>query len=384
MVIKAVIGANYGDEGKGLMTDYLCHEALKAGSCLNVLTNGGAQRGHTVVTPDGKRHVFHHFGSGTFAGADTYIPEQFVVNPMAFMEEYKELDREPSVFIDSSALMTTPYDMIYNTFKMKQDGLHNSCGYGVYYTKMRHRDTIVNSTVQDFIDANTTEEQVKRLENIRSYYEHRMAKEKIDLTEKWKEIFYSDNLIYNFIYDFESMMDVSSIICPLHSFEAVQFFKKYDTIIFENAQGLLLDKDLDPKFGTSSNTGLKAVYKVLGSYKYSVEPVYVSRTYLTRHGDGELPNECEMKFADLTNVHNEFQGDLRYAPINFDDLYERIEKDSATLGLCPKVALTHCDELAPHDESAFLFFESKKDNELNLCYTSFGPTKNDVFTVEVK
>lgn len=382
MVIKAVIGANYGDEGKGLMTDYLCHEALKAGSCLNVLTNGGAQRGHTVVTPDGKRHVFHHFGSGTFAGADTYIPNQFVVNPMAFMEEYKELDIvPPSVFIDSLALMTTPYDMIYNTFKMKQDGLHNSCGYGVYHTKMRYHDTIVNSTVQDFINANTTEERVKRLENIRSYYAYHMEKEKIELTEKWKEIFYSDNLIYNFIYDFESMMDVSRV----YPFMTYQFFEKYDTIIFENAQGLLLDKDLDPKFGTSSNTGLKAVYDVLGR-EHSVEPVYVSRTYLTRHGDGELPGECEMKFADLTNVHNEFQGDLRYAPINFDDLYERIEKDSATLGLGlrPKVALTHCDELEPHDESAFLFFESKKDNELNLCYTSFGPTKNDVFTVEVK
>lgn len=376
MVIKAVIGANYGDEGKGLMTDYLCCEALKAGSCLNVLTNGGAQRGHTVVTPDGKRHVFHHFGSGTFAGADTYIPEQFVVNPMAFMEEYKELDIvPPSVFIDSLALMTTPYDMIYNTFKMKQDGLHNSCGYGVYHTKMRHYHMIGNSTIQGFINANTTEERVKRLEDIRSYYANRMEKEKIELTEKWKEIFYSDKLIYNFIYDFESMMDVSSV----YPFDAYQFFEeKYDTIIFENAQGLLLDKDRDPKFGTSSNTGLKAVYDMLG-HKHSVEPVYVSRTYLTRHGDGELPGECEMKFADLTNVHNEFQGDLRYAPIDFESLYERIEKDSASLGLGlrPKVALTHCDESSP--------FEKQKDNGLNfriLCYASLGPTRNDV--VEVK
>ena len=371
MVIKAVIGANYGDEGKGLMTDFLCCEALKAGSCLNVLTNGGAQRGHTVVTPDGKRHVFHHFGSGTFAGADTYIPEQFVVNPMAFMEEYKELDSGPSVFIDSSALMTTPYDMIYNTFKMKQDGLHNSCGYGVYHTKMRHRDMIGNSTVQDFIYAKTIEGRVKYLENVRSYYEYRMTKEKIDLTEKWKEIFYSDNLIYNFIGDFECMMCVSN----LYPFEADQFFEKYDTIIFENAQGLLLDKNLDPKFGTSSNTGLKAVYKVLGSYKYSVEPVYVSRTYLTRHGDGELPRECEMKFTDLTNVHNEFQGDLRYAPINFESLYERIKKDSENLYSHPKIALTHCDEVAPYEKM-------QKDNRLRLlCYTSFGPTRNNVVEV---
>ena len=64
--VKVVIGANFGDEGKGLMTDYFCAEAIKKNeSCIVALCNGGAQRGHTVVTPDGTRHVFHHFGSGT-------------------------------------------------------------------------------------------------------------------------------------------------------------------------------------------------------------------------------------------------------------------------------------------------------------------------------
>ena len=77
--VKVVIGSNFGDEGKGLMTDYFCAEAKKRNeSCIVVLSNGGAQRGHTVVTPDGIRHVFHHFGSGTFAEAPTYFSEQYV------------------------------------------------------------------------------------------------------------------------------------------------------------------------------------------------------------------------------------------------------------------------------------------------------------------
>lgn len=59
--VKVVIGSNFGDEGKGLMTDYFCAEASKRNeSCIVALCNGGAQRGHTVVTPDGIRHVFHH------------------------------------------------------------------------------------------------------------------------------------------------------------------------------------------------------------------------------------------------------------------------------------------------------------------------------------
>lgn len=103
--VKIVVGANFGDEGKGLMADYFCHQAVSQGKkCLNVLTNGGAQRGHTVVTPTGKRHVFKHFGSGTFAGADTYLLKSFILNPMEFIRELNEFRandyRIPDVFVD--------------------------------------------------------------------------------------------------------------------------------------------------------------------------------------------------------------------------------------------------------------------------------------------
>ena len=57
--LKAIIGANYGDEGKGKMTDYFAAEAAKnRKSCIVVLSNGGAQRGHTVINPANyKTHV---------------------------------------------------------------------------------------------------------------------------------------------------------------------------------------------------------------------------------------------------------------------------------------------------------------------------------------
>lgn len=53
--IKIVIGANFGDEGKGLMTDYFSQKS----NSIVVCSNGGAQRGHTVTTPTAIRHVFH-------------------------------------------------------------------------------------------------------------------------------------------------------------------------------------------------------------------------------------------------------------------------------------------------------------------------------------
>ncbi len=53
-MIAAVIGSQYGDEGKGLVTDYLARPET-----LVVRYNGGAQAGHTVTGPSGRRHEFH-------------------------------------------------------------------------------------------------------------------------------------------------------------------------------------------------------------------------------------------------------------------------------------------------------------------------------------
>ena len=82
--INIVIGANYGDEGKGLVTDKLCYENRDK-KIVNVLFNGGFQRGHTVELLSGQRHVFHHLGSGSYVGADTYFDKDFLIEPFSFI-----------------------------------------------------------------------------------------------------------------------------------------------------------------------------------------------------------------------------------------------------------------------------------------------------------
>ena len=71
-----VIGANFGDEGKGLITDF---EVRRTKARVVSRFNGGAQAGHTVHMGD-KRHVFGHISSGAFAGAFTYLSSDFLVN----------------------------------------------------------------------------------------------------------------------------------------------------------------------------------------------------------------------------------------------------------------------------------------------------------------
>ena len=87
--VKIVIGSNYGDEGKGMATYYFSNNGNQ--KCLNVLYNGGCQRGHTVELQDGRRHIFHHFGSGTYANAATYFDADFMVNPIFYNKERKQI-----------------------------------------------------------------------------------------------------------------------------------------------------------------------------------------------------------------------------------------------------------------------------------------------------
>lgn len=76
MRVLAVIGKNFGDEGKGMAVDYF---SLHSEKTLVVRHNGGAQSGHTVVRklPDKKRFVFHELSSGSCRGADTLWIDSF-------------------------------------------------------------------------------------------------------------------------------------------------------------------------------------------------------------------------------------------------------------------------------------------------------------------
>ena len=88
--INIVIGANYGDEGKGLVTNWLSNQYSSDNSVI-ILNNGGAQRGHTVEDQSGFRHVFHHFGSTTNKNYISYCSQFFIINPAIWFIEKEEL-----------------------------------------------------------------------------------------------------------------------------------------------------------------------------------------------------------------------------------------------------------------------------------------------------
>lgn len=349
--LKAIIGANYGDEGKGRMVDYFASNTAQ--NCIVVCTNGGAQRGHTVVTKEDGQHIFHHFGSGTFAGADTYLPAQYIVNPIIFMQELRELKKySPIVYVNENALCSTPFDMIANQIIEEKRGVnkHGSCGIGIWETILRNE-----ATIGEMFEMITNPEKLfLYLHGVRDgYFANRIKKKCFDIPKGWENIYFSEQLIINYVRDLYDMFRY----IELQNSDSI--IKQYDNVIFENGQGLLLDQNVnDSTYSTPSNTGSQNIRRIVENVfdstkdEWSMEVCYVTRSYTTRHGEGKLPNECKIpEFIDgstETNVWNKNQGVFRYGLLNLEDLIDRIKKDFNQYWCDTKaqlsLAITHIDE----------------------------------------
>lgn len=332
MRARVVIGSNFGDESKGLVTDWLC---ATQGAGIVVRFNGGANAGHTVVTPEGERHIFRHVGSGTFCGVPTFLSHFFILNPILFFEERRQLidlGFHPAVYAHPDCLVTTFMDMIINQeIEVKRGGLrHGSCGIGLHETMNRSKVKHLKITMSDLWNGG------KRLEAQMAEICGKYSKFRIGMP---CDVAYQGKAIKNFIE------------CCAHFAECVQPLGMGQCAdpIFEGAQGLLLDQDNKQYFPhvTHSNTGMKNVEVLCAQAGITGKEIYyVSRTYLTRHGAGPLPGEdASLSYADDTNKGNPFQGKLRFAPLDSFALQERIAKDA---GRNPyRLVLTHCDQLAP-------------------------------------
>lgn len=379
---KIVIGANFGDEGKGLMTDYFASEAKKQDqSCLVVCHNGGSQRGHTVVSPSGLRHVFHHFGSGNFADADTYLSSEFIVNPIIFNKELSELKKEEAItkcFVDKNCYVTTPFDMMINQIveEYRGDSKHGSCGLGIFETIIRSR-TDKSYTVYEFSNTSIYDMRAS-LDNIaKEYLPNRLKQLGIEnIPAKWEEIISSkDDIIENYINDFLFMLDNIQIIDG-------DIVDDYNYVIFEGAQGLLLDQNnlsYMPHL-TPSNTGIKNPLDIIGNRQVDVEACYVSRTYMTRHGAGRFDTECKKAdinetIVDLTNIPNPYQDTIRYGMLMLDDLKNRIISDLGCANVNKSIAITHLNEYGVDRNKLKKIF-----NEFDI-YVSDGMTHNDVYMI---
>lgn len=361
-----VIGKNFGDEGKGAFTAALSKMYLSYGNVLNIKHNGGGQAGHTVELGN-FRHIFHTLGSGSVWGADTYLADTFIVDLIKLEEEiinYNNLaagfgyEKADKVYAAELSRVSTIYDVLINEIKelLRGRDKHGSCGMGIYETV--ERDKQYRLRIKD-IDKSLPD----RLADIRDAYalpyvdsllEGRTpSPEVLELVKIMKD----ENVLYNssdiMLNSFEKYVDVIS------EKKERELSDKYESIIFESGQGLMLDMDNEEYFPhlTPSKTGScnpVAFLKNIEALDVPANVYYITRTYVTRHGAGQLLHECAHSelpkyVPDKTNGSNPWQDSLRYAKHGtFSEFMEPVYKDGAYLSQLENVnkyiVFTHLDE----------------------------------------
>lgn len=332
MTGKIVLGLTYGDEGKGITTDFLCSESSNP---IVVRFSGGQQVGHTVKHK-GYKHIHSNFGSGTLRGVPTYYSEHTSIYPTTFKRELKVLNDNginPVVVIHPMAMITTPWDVIANR-RDAENLKHGSCGLGIGKTQKRNESPYKLYA----IDLLNPEILLEKVQMIAKYYYSDLEMvdcENITLNEMLDEI-----------DDFNDA--VSSIDWHIKGYE---FLENFRDIIFEGSQGILLDKDLGvfPNV-THANTTSKNAHEIMDKLEIKRRSVYyVTRCYSTRHGAGLFKEEpiTLINNEDETNVYNQFQKEFKVAPLDYEAIKRGLRYDEIFSNKAEKHLVVTCMDQLP-------------------------------------
>ena len=315
----AVIGKNFGDEGKGYTCSCLASSLKKS---LIIKHNGGGQAGHTVEDPEGKwRFIHHQIGAGAEYHVPTLFADSFMPDLFQLGKEVKEFTElfgfQPILYSEKNTRVTTIDDVLLNMGAEVARGKnrHGSCGMGIEECVQRNAagygitvEELAGWSKQDLVD---------RLKQIRKEYTGRRAKILgIYPSNPYYEMLNNEMVLENFVIEVKENVKLLKLVDA-----DKKWLEEYQNLIFETGQGLLLDQDYEayaPHL-TSSKTGIHNSAVFLEKRGLSLEEaIYVTRPYVTRHGNGPLP--CEVNRSelpgvgeDLTNQPNEWQGTLRYA-----------------------------------------------------------------------
>ncbi len=357
-----VIGAQWGDEGKAKITDLLAQKAD-----LIIRYQGGCNAGHTVVT-NGKTYKFHLIPSGIlYDKAICFIGAGTVIHPESFKKEMEELKAEGVNFknlkISPLASITMPYHIEIDGYCESTAGKGKigttKKGIGPTYTDKMAR---IGLKIQDLYSYEALSEKLDMILPIKN----KMLKNVYGLEEYTKDCIMSLCETY------------AKLFKPFVAFDWQDMLNRYKdkTVLFEGAQGVMLDIDYGTyPFVTSSNPigGGAATGSGYGPSMID-DVVGVSKAYVTRVGEGpfvsELTDEIGKKIQDIGHEFGVTTGRPRRCGW-FDSV---IMKYAVLVGGITKVALTKIDVFDTFDEIKIC--TAYKDCRNDKVYTSY-PT--DVF-----
>lgn len=287
MSTLVIVGAQWGDEGKGKIIDYLSKQADVV-----VRGQGGNNAGHTVVVGD-KKYALHLIPSGIlYKDTINVIGNGVVFDPKGFIEEIESLEAAgvsvDNIKVSSRAHLVLPYHKVIDALSEEKKGKDKigttKKGIGPCYMDKVERSGI---RICDFIDPSVFKEKLKyQIENKNKIITAIYGGEALDFETIYKEYSEYAKVIKNYVDDTTVIVN-----------DAVEANEK---VLFEGAQGSLLDIDLGTyPFVTSSHptAGGFAVGTGIGPNK--IEKVLgIVKAYTTRVGKGPFVTELFNETGD--------------------------------------------------------------------------------------
>lgn len=382
-----VQGMAFGDEGKGHIVNYLTKKT-KAG--LVVRFNGGPQAAHNVIDGD-IHHTFSSVGSGTLNGADTYLSRHVLIDLELLSEELSVLDKKgfnPNVYIEPQARIIIPYQRFANRAKesIRGDKRHGSVGLGIGecvaddinhdFVTFQEISSIALGTAHPTSEK-TVYESVQKIRNRKLEEIDAMGGPTNEVSTRY----------YNMIKEIDPSHVIDDLILLIKYYlpnvQCKYLYSVYEMyferpIIFEGAQGFLLDQDYGfSPYNTWSDCTFSNALDLIGgisSNKHNVVKIGVFRSYFTRHGPGPFPTETPRLSNIPKELHNgmhDYMGKFRVGGFDLT-----LAKYAARITSPTVLAVTHLDafqdgksgymyeyEIKEHSTK---FFSSVKAHELKM------------------
>ena len=287
-MVRAIVGACWGDEGKGKITDMLSEE-----SDIIIRFQGGANAGHTIINDYGK-FALHTLPSGVFYDHTTSIIGNGVALdiPKLFNEIKQIVDRGvpmPKILVSDRAQMVMPYHVLFDEYEEerlagKSFGSTKS-GIAPFYSDKYAK---IGFQVSELFDDEAT---------IREKIERVIIQKNVLLEHLYKKPLLKVDDIYNTLMEYKKM--VEPYVCDVSAFLA-QAIKDNKTILLEGQLGSLKDPDhgIYPMVTSSSTlAGYGAIGAGIPPYEIK-DVVTVVKAYSSAVGAGEFVSEIFGDEAD--------------------------------------------------------------------------------------
>ena len=272
-----VVGSQWGDEGKGKITDYLAQKADVV-----VRYQGGNNAGHTIEF-NGQKFALRLIPSGIFTSGNVILGNGMVINPKALLEEMKYLNdagvSTDGIKISDRAHVILPYHLEIDAMQEKLRGYKNigttKKGIGPTYVDKYAR---IGIRVGEFIHEELFRSRLEEVLplKLREYPELDFHVE--DIFQEYKEY---AKMIKPMVTDTGLLLD--------------EYFRQDKKVLFEGAQGTMLDIDYGTyPYVTSSHPGANGVCEGAGIGPVNIDEVIgIVKAYTTRVGSGAFPTEID-------------------------------------------------------------------------------------------